>query len=172
VSAELLSAINAGGFGDAFHEFPHSRRVEGATGRGAEQRQVGWEVVGRAVPEEVGVVRKPGVDGDADAGNDHELDVLARQLVSDTRTVHALHSRSESGWILEVIDLPDYCTVTEPTSEKAIASARERAAAILDVPVERIELLMAEGIYDEDTGTWQMSKRKGVVNVTPEYLQR
>jgi hypothetical protein len=31
---------------------------------------------------------------------------------------------------------------------------------------------MAKGIYNEDTGTWQMSNRKGVVDVTPEYLQR
>jgi hypothetical protein len=93
---------------------------------------------------------------------------------SDTHILHlqALYSRSGSDWIFEVIDVPEYCTVTEPTSEKAIASAREQAAEILDIPVNRIELLMAQGIYDEDTGTWQMSNRKGVVNVTPEYLQR
>ncbi|MCD0445890.1 hypothetical protein LO763_19965 [Glycomyces sp. A-F 0318] len=87
-------------------------------------------------------------------------------------TVHALDMRSTNGWILEVIDTPEHCAVTEPTSDQAIATARSKVAAILGLPVANIEILMANGIYDEGDGTWAKIEANRVGAIAPWYLQR
>ncbi|MEU5874138.1 hypothetical protein AB0A73_21600 [Glycomyces sp. NPDC047369] len=87
-------------------------------------------------------------------------------------TVHALYIRSTNGWIIEAIDTPGYCGATEPTSDAAIAAVRSKAADVLGVAVERVKVLVAEGLRDEDDGTWQRLEGKSVINEIPDYLQR
>lgn len=87
-------------------------------------------------------------------------------------TVHALYMPSTNGWIIEAIDTPEYCGATEPTADQAITAVRAQAAGVLGVAVDQVKVLVAEGLRDEDEGTWQRIDGSAVLNVTPRYLRK